>query len=409
MEKVLYITRSDLPTNAEGLRMDRLSDILEKKGTKVDFISSKRVDEVSADGLLSSDFEFEEGIGLYYQFKSRRYFFDKSQKRSIISSLLNLVELFYQKHFFNRIICYCRKYKPDCVVIYNGLYRLTRLVIRFCKKNDIRVIEDVTEWYEICPISSGVGNRFVTKSVDKRIRKLDRKATGIIAISDFLFDYYKKKGIDVIWIPPLMNFETDFAPSTNECLKFVYAGIPGRKDKLIPILDAVYETNSQKNECKCFLYLIGIDERYLFNNWKNIDYNKFGIFAFGRLPHNDTQNLIVETDFSFLLREKKRYALAGFSTKFAESLSLGIPVICNKIGGCDKLISDGITGFLLEDSSSQTIVTLIDKISNLPSSTLYKMKMDALNFAKSFFLPQIYEDRLLQICFGEKHENNNRS
>ena len=71
------------------------------------------------------------------------------------------------------------------------------------------------------------------------------------------------------------------------------------------------------------------------------------IVFWGRRSHSETMELIASADFSINYRDVNMMTLAGFSTKIVESVSLGTPVIINRIGDTFDYLEDGISGFAL--------------------------------------------------------------
>lgn len=55
-----------------------------------------------------------------------------------------------------------------------------------------------------------------------------------------------------------------------------------------------------------------------------------------------------KADFMVLLRETNRKSMAGFPTKFAESMTVGVPVITNATSDLAKHVINGKTEFLVE-------------------------------------------------------------
>ena len=120
-----------------------------------------------------------------------------------------------------------------------------------------------------------------------------------------------------------------------------------------------------------------------------------GIFAHGRLSRAETLEFVKKADFGILFRHDLRYAKAGFSTKFAECMSLGVPMICNAIGGCDTMILHGKTGFLTDSCEVEELKNLLLKILEMPRDEILSMKKDAYEFAKEHFKGENYFEELM--------------
>ena len=118
--------------------------------------------------------------------------------------------------------------------------------------------------------------------------------------------------------------------------------------------------------------------------------DRYGINCHGRLSHENTLSIVKKADFSVLMRENKRYAKAGVSTKFVEAMSLAVPSICTAVGGTDAFVSDGVDGFLIKDNSVYEILGKLELIVNMDSSEILQMKLNALNKAKHVFSEDQY-------------------
>ena len=69
--------------------------------------------------------------------------------------------------------------------------------------------------------------------------------------------------------------------------------------------------------------------------------------------------MLRQTDFSVLLREPRRFAQAGFPTKFCESLAAGTPVIANLTSDLGMYLTDGVEGLVVDDHSTSALVTTL--------------------------------------------------
>lgn len=357
MKKILYLGRFGLPESAAGIRVYRIAKLLSACDCQVQF------------GCYGANYQnrTETYDGFVYHFHT---VFSGWRK------VLNVADLYSDQlkySFANKLI---ESYRPDMVILYNPTSRIAEKVRRFCQKRGIRVVVDVTEWYEIDHHEKG--EKTVAKSVDNRIRRIDKKMDGIISISSYLTHYYTELGQRTYEIPPVM-MEISRGDTSTKCskdgtrLSIVYAGSPGRKDQLKNVVQAVTEINRQS--VQVHLDIIGVKEEKALP----------GIRFYGRLPHNKTIDIVKQADFSVLFRENLRYAKAGFSTKFSESMSLGVPVICNEVGGCDTLIHNWENGIVLKDGAVETIKECLCNLLEQSDSTLEEMKKGAVKLAEERF------------------------
>ncbi len=253
----------------------------------------------------------------------------------------------------DKIMFVIKQYKKiDAVVAYNypsiALFRLNR----FCKKKNIRLIADCTEWY------SGQEYRFPMNmlcAMDSwfRMRVVQKKLDGIICISSFLCEYYKK--CNVVFIPPLVDsFSNKWNQGKYEYddskVNLVYAGNPGKsKELLIPVLEGVTKSI---NKDKLQLRIVGINEKQFLDLYPEaselIKIAKSNVEFLGRRPHNDTVKIISSSDYMVFLRPRNRVSEAGFSTKFVETITCRTALISNNTGDIKKFTEKTGHGFVID-------------------------------------------------------------
>lgn len=167
-------------------------------------------------------------------------------------------------------------------------------------------------------------------------------------------------------------------------LKIVYAGsVGGGKDILFPFIDAIKVINSEM--IKITLTIIGPNKSILKSKYGDIDLSDMGIEIKDKCKNDEVLHILKVSDFSILLRNNKRYAKAGFSTKFAESMFMGTPVICTDIGGADRCITDMKNGVLIADNSVESIVATLKKLLLLNDREICEIKRNAYEYAKDHF------------------------
>lgn len=393
MNKILYITRGGLPKDAPSIRVERIAKLLQKIGYDVTIMSSNSHEEqVPIAYKVNDDYQIIDN-GLLYLFEYRKEY-------KCYNKYVDFYELLFARKLYNRVVRFCKTYKPDSIVLYNDLYFLTRRLLRFCKKNKIKLFADVTEWYEQKSADNPLPVRLVPVLVNKRITTLDQNLDGIIAISPYLYDFYAKVSSNVIFVPPLMPINTNSQFTVNNCRTLAYAGSPGEKDVLFPLLDALMLVN--KEEIHVCLNIVGLSEKEIRCTWKDVSLAEYGIKAYGRLPHKEALKVVSRADFGVLLRHNLRYAKAGFSTKFAECMSMGVPMICNIVGGCDSLIVNGKDGILIENFNKATLIDTLKSIVLLTDYQILSMKNNAFDKAQSLFNADSHHEAFIKLF---KHEN----
>lgn len=280
-----------------------------------------------------------------------------------------------------------KKERVDLVIFYG--YSSEKLIINFCKKNNIKIIVDRTDWFEK-EDRKGIFGKIFTWFTDKCITDYDLKTDGVISISNYFYNFYKNNKQKTIWLPPIFNIENNifFINDKEKIIKLVYAGsLGGQKDTIIPVIKALQEIN--RNDIKFHLNLIGISSKEL-EKYFYEDLCKIGVYAHGKKSHEKTLEILKKSDFSILLRQNKRYAKAGFSTKFAESMYFGVPVICTSVGGADTIIENNKDGILLENNEIETIKKCFFRILSFDKNEIADIKQNAYVKGKKIFSGKNY-------------------
>lgn len=287
----------------------------------------------------------------------------------------------------------------ESIVLYNSNTFFTRRAIKFCKNNKINLILDLTEWYNGSHLPFG---KWGPMNLDNqyRMRYLNFKIKNVITISDFLYSYYSRKEINVVKIPPLVDFDdikwkvekTDY---NNKYLKFIYAGTPGKRNYLGKLKEKDFLGNFikaisvLKKEKGIIIYLsvYGIKKKDFlsFYNLELLDLNK-QIECYGRINQELIPNQLVQSDYSVLLRPIKKYTKAGFSTKLVESMSSGVPLLTNKNhGNVNKIINNNERGYLIETHSIKDIIKGLECLIEEDKTIHAKRAKEAKQYASSFF------------------------
>ena len=226
-----------------------------------------------------------------------------------------------------------------------------------------------------------------------RMKIIHFKLDWIIAISRFLENFYKNK-IKTIYIPPLVNKNEDkwrtednlSNKNEDKVLHLIYAGSPGKnKDQIDKILRVLYKSNFSNFQ----LNLIGFTkDEFLKKYPQEIDtITKLSskIIFFGRIPHLEVLKILKRSDFSIFFREINRVTMAGFPTKFSESISCGVPVITTKTSDLSDYLQEGINGFWLEEDVENSINKIL-KNKNLKEMkrNINQETFNFINYIKEF-------------------------
>lgn len=369
---IVYIGNFDRPNkSAAGKRVYGIAKILEKLGYNV--------------YLIGKESSFDDKVAY-----SSNIFYYSFPKYNIIKS--NSYIKWFNKFLLERNI------KPELIIRYGSpsLAYFDFLLSRWCKKNKIPIIVDVVDWL------SSDGNNLIfnlIKTIDTFLEKVifNRFCDGIIVISNYLFEYYKKYQNNIIIIPPLVT-ETVNNVTKNEVIKFIYAGSPFRKGNYIK---NVHKIKDRLDLCVAAIsevskkYRVQLDifgltkEEFLqaFPKYKNEARNSSIIFH-GMKKMEEVQKYISSCDYSILLREVNRATMAGFPTKIVESLSCGTPVITTDTSDLKKYIRNGENGYIVSIESKSILINEIEKICRNNLENITKMKKKC--YEKEEFLYKNY-------------------
>lgn len=356
---ILYIGGFQLPDqNAAALRVMANAKALRECGYKVVFVNALiEANDQSPKWISYDDFEC-------YEYKR------ESQNQYLLEC--------------KKIISLIDKCKANIVVAYNYPSIALNKLRKYCQKHGIKCIADATEWYV------PTGNLFfrLIKGFDTefRMRYVHSRMDGVIAISDYLYQYYKNK-VKTVKIPPLVDLNEDkwkiLSVKRNKELKFIYAGSPSaQKEKL----DLIVEVIEKLDVSICVhLDIVGITEEQFYEMY-GYKYVGDRVTFWGRIPNTQVIKMTKEADWTIVLRENNKVVEAGFPTKVVESISCGTPIIVNKFSNIEEYITFE-EGILLNNISDFDKV-LVEKIQQYK---IKGMKTDIFHYSK-------YVEKFSEIC-----------
>lgn len=222
-----------------------------------------------------------------------------------------------------------KQVQPYAVIAYNYPAVSLNRIRKHCRKSGIKCYADVTEWYD------AAGKNFMVrmiKGVDTsyRMKYVHKKLDGVIAISRYLYDYYKDY-VKTVLIPPTVDIEDkkwNILVDTNEdYVSFVYAGVPSAaKERLDRVVSAVGKIEIEN---RVRLNIVGITREQFVNMYAWQKSIPECVVFWGRVEHQKALQIVKQSDWTIILRENSRLVKAGFPTKLVESISCGTPVIAN--------------------------------------------------------------------------------
>lgn len=257
-----------------------------------------------------------------------------------------------------------------------------KAVEKFAVSNRITLIHDSVEWYSACEYKMGcfapayiLKNYLNTHVINKNYK--------VIAISSYLNAHFINKGIESIRIPVIMDTNIGFKENrkNSEFIDIAYAGNPGKKDSLNDVITAFKNSIFDKH-LRIRLHLIGITEKQAIET-KLITYDEIkalndNLVFYGRVPRSDVIQILRGMNYTVLFRpSKERYAKAGFPTKVVESMTLGIPVICNYSSDLNLYLHDMNNAIIVNNNTIEGISDAISRIERIPFQKWKEMSVNA--------------------------------
>ena len=370
MMKILFLVVNKYPNGDAGsIRQHEFALILKAYGHNVTILSLNQPNDIKLQKY--------EGVS-YLAFKGR-YYECKNQIREYLSNSED----------------------PDMIILNTIPLPAFRYVKKYAVKNKISLVHDAVEWHSLdqYPLTDIYGlitglyrnsviNRFI---LDKHFK--------VISISRYLDSYFKKKGINSLRIPVIMNANSIVYHKDNsgKKLHITYAGSPRGKDYLENIILAIELLNINERQ-KLDITLLGVNDTQLCEITKRSteEIRNLGcINALGRVTRKDVLKKLENTDFTILIRsEKARYAKAGFPTKVVESLASATPVILNFTSDLDMYLRDGYDCLNVLSEDPEDIVVSIRRALELSPTEKTNMRLNARKTAEQNFDSSKYQNTL---------------
>lgn len=387
-KKMIYIANSSFPSNtAYATRIYYLCKIYQSLGYEITIISTG-----GEDGYIS--------------------WLDKDSMKIITFSpkvtswRTNLKNLMFGGKRLKKILHTLFNEKPDVVIIGGGYTRLFRTTKNFCDKSSAKLIIEVCEWFNMSQFPLGCFSPFYW---DNRIglRILYKKSDGIIAISSYLQEYYKRFDKKTVRIPTILDSsyikKINNDKFDNKKINIVYAGFIGKnKDALDVIIKAlIQEPDLQKY---IHLHIIGPSEQSIKKQlgMESLEYNNLNdsITVYGPLSRELSLEYVVKADFTILIRPQTLNANAGFPTKVAESMLQGTPVIANLTSDIGNYLRHLETGIVINGNTVNDVIDGLKKVTKLDTKSIQDMRIRCREVAKESFDYRMYVEKIRELNFS---------
>lgn len=336
--------------NAAGKRVFANALIMQKLGFHMVMIGIDTQDTNSND-ILSTGSELD-GIDVYHY---PGKMFAKSRSNYIA---------FYNE--FEKLLRN-KQWNVRAIIGYNSpsIAPFIGKVLGYCHKNDIKYITDVADWL-IVDSNNPVFRILRQFDITLKNAYYSNKSDGVIAISSWLADYYKRKVDNVIIVPPLAIKDVEKKPVVNEIPIIVYAGIPFRPGAVMNDPSAMKDRfdlacelllKAKITDVPFVFHVYGFTRDQILNSVpslkKTIDNLGNQIFFHGLSSMETVQAAVGAADYTILVREQNRMTMAGFPTKVSESITCGTPIITTRTSDIEKYLPEGNGVFFIDVKSME--------------------------------------------------------
>jgi len=125
---------------------------------------------------------------------------------------------------------------------------------------------------------------------------------------------------------------------------------------------------------------------------ENVNTLDNSLFFHGKVSHKEALSLVRKSDFSIFIRDKSKVTMAGFPTKFVESITSGTIVLTNNNSNVQDFLTEGENGFLINISSLDAIIASLrvplsmdkERLAIMKDKTFKSKLFDYRNYIKEF-------------------------
>jgi glycosyltransferase involved in cell wall biosynthesis len=287
-------------------------------------------------------------------------------------------------------------YNIKGVIAYNYAPIAFFKLYRYCKSNDIKLIQDITEWY-------GIDGRFTFQKLIRmvltnwRISILGPKTKNLIVSVNFLKKKFKKANCLVLPQVSLNKNSTENQNylSKDDKIKFVYIGNPGKRFSKEKVDWCINIFSNLSVKYKNFSFeIVGINPDYFFDN-EQLLYkikNSDDIILHGKLSHEKAINILKRSHFSIFFRPNTRVSKIGYPGKVKEAFDFGVPIITNNTGDLSVYTKNKVNGYIISSFNETEIQKEVEKILNLKYENLNQIMENCRSknpFSQNYFNDEI--------------------
>jgi glycosyltransferase involved in cell wall biosynthesis len=287
------------------------------------------------------------------------------------------------------------------IIAYHPYSFCLRRLMRFCRKREIALVTDCTEWHLHSHVPGGCLGPFFWDQ-EFRLRRLQPKVRNVIAISAYLERYFQSRDCRTIRVPTQIDAQTiemlpfdDQPRSAKDELRLVFPGSALRER-----WDAVFEAMKQLRDRGRGIRLdfYGTSKKYFCSHMryarKMLEQLGAAVEFHGRVPRDEYVRSVGRADFLIMLRDIARWSLACFPTKVPELMAQGLPLITNLHSDFGEIIRDGQDGIVVAQPTTADLVRALERALAMSRHERLEMRRRARQRAIECFDYRKYVDSL---------------
>jgi len=289
------------------------------------------------------------------------------------------------------------RFEAPSVICYNHLALSQAQIQVYCRLKGIRFAPDATEWYG--PTGSFIADALRSVDTTIRMRLLNPLADGIVTTSPFLTRFYARAGKPQVQLPTLFDrAETGVGtPGGSGPLALVFAGNPFNlkikrpkpaymKERLDTILDILAEANRDGVRVKLDVFGVAREQYLSAFQLRGEEFDPPWLKFWGQVPRGQVLEATKSADLTIFFRERIRPNIAGFPSKFAESITCGTPVVTNLMENIAEFAKDGSNCVLIDPANRQQCAKVLLKLSSqrewISSMKMYCAAADTFDYRR---------------------------
>ncbi|MCX5070032.1 glycosyltransferase [Micromonospora lupini] len=288
--------------------------------------------------------------------------------------------------------------RPSHVLVHGGQAQYMFHLQRWCRRHRVPLIVDVVDWFNGRHVRGGyLGPLHV--SMKLALHHYYPRCDGVIVISSYLEDHYRRTGRPLLRMPPTLDVKgltldaRQTAADGSSPLTLAYAGNPhgNKKDLLGTVIEAVGRVQRDGARVELRIYGPSVDEVRGLVEGRAVPE---GVRCLGRLPQAEVASALQAADFTVLVRRPDRATNAGFSTKFCESLASGTPVIANLTSDMGRYLRPDLEGLVCRDHTLAGVTEAFRAAARLSDAQRSVMRQAARSQALESFDYRAYAEPL---------------